>query len=110
MWHYYLIVGYLSSSKNGNKINGFKILDLKNRFTFDVDLYEASQLDIRGVTDGFLEFIGDKDYLKLSNIDNLYLGNKSYYIGTLPIYVPSIDLDSRYYKGARPELLLIYQK
>lgn len=26
---YYVIVGYISSSKNGNKINGFKILDLK---------------------------------------------------------------------------------
>ena len=101
MWHYYLIVGYLSSSKNGNKINGFKILDLKNRFTFDIDLYEASQLDIRGVPDGFLEFISEKDYLKLSNLDNLYLGNKSYYLGTLPIYVPSINLDSRYHKGAR---------
>lgn len=101
MWHYYLIVGYLSSSKNGNKINGFKILDLKNSFTFDVDLYEVSQLDIRGVPDGFLEFVSEKDYLKLSNLNNLYLGNKSYYLGTLPVYVPSIDLDSRYHKGAR---------
>ena len=101
MWHYYLIVGYLSSSKNGNKIYGFKILDLKNRFTFDVDLYEASQLDIRGVPRDFLEFIREKDYLKLSNLDNLYLGNKSYYLGTLPVYVPSINLDSRYHKGAR---------
>lgn len=94
MWHYYLIVGYLSGSKNRNKINGFKILDLKNRFTFDVDLYEASQMEIRGVPNGFLEFIREKDYLKLSNFDNLYLGNKSYYLGTLPVYVPSIDLDS----------------
>lgn len=101
MWHYYLLVGYLSSSKNGNKINGFKILDLKNRFTFDVDLYEASQLDIKGSPDGLLEFISEKDYLKLSNLDNLYLGNKSYYLGTLPVYVPSINLDSRYHKGAR---------
>ena len=29
---YYVIVGYLSSSKDGEKIDGF-ILDLKNRFT-----------------------------------------------------------------------------
>lgn len=94
MWHYYLIVGYLSDSKNRNKINGFKILDLKNRFTFDVDLYEASQMEIRGVPNGFLEFIREKDYLKLSSFDNLYLGNKSYYLGTFPVYVPSMDLDS----------------
>ena len=72
MWHYYLIAGYLSCSKNRNKINGFKILDLKNRFTFDVDLYEASQMEIRGVPNGFLEFIRDKEYLKLSILDNLY--------------------------------------
>ena len=94
MRHYYLIVGYLSCSKNRNKINGFKILDLKNRFTFDVDLYEASQMEIRGVPNGFLEFIREKDYLKLSILDNLYLGNKSYYLGTFPVYVPSIDLNS----------------
>lgn len=94
MWHYYLIVGYLSSSKNGNKIYGFKVLDLKNRLKFDVDLYEASQMEIRGVPNGFLEFIRDKDYLKLSILDNLYLGNKSYYLGTLPVYVPSIELNS----------------
>jgi hypothetical protein len=94
MWHYYLIVGYLSCSKNRNKINGFKILDLKNRFTFDVDLYEASQMEIRGVPNGFLEFIREKDYLKLSILDNLYLGNKSYYLGTLPVYVPRIGSDS----------------
>ena len=94
MWHYYLIVGYLSCSKNRNKINGFKILDLKNRFTFDVDLYEASQMEIRGVPNGFLEFIREKDYLKLSILDNLYLGNKSYYLGTFPVYVPRIGSDS----------------
>lgn len=94
MWHYYLIVGYLSCSKNRNKINGFKILDLKNRFTFDVDLYEASQMEIRGVPNGFLEFIREKDYLKLSILDNLYLGNKSYYLGTLPVFVPRTGLDS----------------
>lgn len=94
MWHYYLIVGYLSCSKNRNKINGFKILDLKNRFTFDVDLFEASQMEIMGVPNGFLEFIREKDYLKLSILDNLYLGNKSYYLGTFPVYVPSIDLNS----------------
>lgn len=94
MWHYYLIVGYLSGSKNRNRINGFKILDLKNRFTFDVDLYEASQMEIRGVPNGFLEFIREKDYLKLSILDNLYLGNKSYYLGTLPVYVPRIGSDS----------------
>jgi len=29
---YYVIVGYLSNSKDGNKISGF-ILDLRNRFT-----------------------------------------------------------------------------
>lgn len=101
MWHYYLIVGYLSCSKNRNKINGFKILDLKNRFTFDVDLFEASQMEIMGVPNGFLEFISEKDYLKLSILDNLYLGNKSYYLGTLPVYVPRTGLDSDYYKGAR---------
>ena len=95
MWHYYLIVGYLSSSKNGNKINGFKILDLKNRFTFDVDLYEASQLDIKGLPDGLLEFIREKEYLKLSTLDTLYSGSKSYYLGTLPVYVPSIELDNK---------------
>lgn len=94
MWHYYLIVGYLSSSKNGNKIYSFKVLDLKNRFTFDVDLYEASQMEIRGVPNGFLEFIREKDYLKLSILDNLYLGNKSYYLGTLPVYVPRTGPDS----------------
>lgn len=94
MWHYYLIVGYLSCSKNRNKINGFKILDLKNRFTFDVDLYEASQMEVRGVPNGFLEFIREKDCLKLSILDNLYLGNKSYYLGTLPVYVPRIGSDS----------------
>lgn len=94
MWHYYLIVGYLSCSKNRNKINGFKILDLKNRFTFDVDLFEASQMEIMGVPNGFLEFIREKDYLKLSILDNLYLGNKSYYLGTLPVYVPRIGSDS----------------
>ena len=94
MWHYYLIVGYLSCSKNRNKINGFKILDLKNRFTFDVDLYEASQMEIRGVPNGFLEFIREKDYLKLSIIDNLYAGNRSFYLGTLPVFVPSIGSDS----------------
>ena len=94
MWHYYLIVGYLSNSKNRNKINGFKILDLKNRFTFDVDLYEASQMEIRGVPNGFLEFIREKDYLKLSILDNLYLGNKSYYLGTLPVFVPRIGSDT----------------
>ena len=101
MWHYYLIVGYLSNSKNRNKINGFKILDLKNRFTFDVDLFEASQMEIMGVPNGFLEFIREKDYLKLSIIDNLYAGNRSFYLGTLPVFVPHIGLDIDYYKDVR---------
>ena len=92
---YYVIVGYLSSSKDGKKIDGFKIFDVKNRLSFDANLYETSQLDIRGVPKDFLKFISKREYLKLSDFGDLYLGSKSYCIGDLPVF----DWDNKPYKN-----------
>ena len=97
---YYVIIGYLSSSKDGEKIDGFKIFDVKNRLSFDVNLHETSQLDIRGVPKDFLKFISKREYLKLSNFGDLYLGSKSYFIGDLPVF----DWDNKQYKNIEPRV------
>lgn len=97
---YYVIVGYLSSSKDGKQIDGFKIFDVKNRLSFDANLHETSQLDIRGVPKDFLKFISKREYLKLSDFSDLYLGSKRYFLGDLPVF----DWDNKPYKNIEPKV------
>lgn len=97
---YYVIVGYLSNSKDEKNIDGFKIFDIKNRLSFDADLHETSQLDIRGVPKDFLKFISKKEYLRLSDFGDLYLGSKSYCLGDLPVF----DWYNKQYKNIEPRV------